>query len=233
MATVDEEFRRQYRDVAPFNPTSKDRAHNTQQFIIFLQKMSQVQPLLRVLVKATKPTFATPRTGDYDSYVGSLEEDQCAIFDSHLLYLVSSKTGGVAQQLASIELLEHNSAKRAFFELIERYTQCKDGGAATLRMLQNMRWRDHPSPDRLYVAIRTAANVYKDQNNGMPAGPAVINGAFISALSPAHGNAPETFSTIHGSLATSGDANDDNGLKLLRERHPLGYHSPVSSSSLT
>jgi len=28
MATVDEEFRRQYRDVAPFNPTSKDRAHN-------------------------------------------------------------------------------------------------------------------------------------------------------------------------------------------------------------
>ena len=113
MATVDEEFRRQYRDVAPFNPTSKDRAHNTQQFIIFLQKMSQVQPLLRVLVKATKPTFATPRTGDYDSYVGSLEEDQCAIFDSHLLYHVSSKTGGVAQQLASIELLEHRAQSSA------------------------------------------------------------------------------------------------------------------------
>ena len=115
------------------------------------------QGLSAILVKATKPTFATPRTGDYDTYVSSLEEDQCAIFDSHLLYLVSSKTGGVAQQLASIELLEHNSAKRAFFELIERYTQCKDGGAATLRMLQAMRWRDHPSPDRLYVAVRTAA----------------------------------------------------------------------------
>ena len=95
MATVDEEFRRQYRDVAPFNPTSKDRAHNTQQFIIFLQKMSQVQPLLRILVQATKPTFATPQTGDYDTYVNSLEDNQGAVFESHLLYLVSSKTAGV------------------------------------------------------------------------------------------------------------------------------------------
>lgn len=49
MATVDEESRRQYRDVAPFNPTSQDRAQNTQVFVIFLQKVSQVQPILRVL----------------------------------------------------------------------------------------------------------------------------------------------------------------------------------------
>ena len=49
MATVDEESRRQYRDVAPFNPTSQDRAQNTQMFVIFLQKVSQVQPILRVL----------------------------------------------------------------------------------------------------------------------------------------------------------------------------------------
>ena len=99
MATVDEEFRRQYRDVAPFNPTSKDRAHNTQQFIIFLQKMSQVQPLLRILVQATKPTFATPQTGDYDTYVNSLEDNQGAVFESHLLYLVSYLDGGPAFQL--------------------------------------------------------------------------------------------------------------------------------------
>ena len=67
MATVDEEFRRQYRDVAPFNPTSGDRAHNTQQFIIFLQKMSQVQPLLRVLVQATRApaTPAPPQENHY------------------------------------------------------------------------------------------------------------------------------------------------------------------------
>ena len=38
-------------------------------------------------------------------YVGSLGDGQTAIFESHLPYVVSSKTAGVAQQLASIELL--------------------------------------------------------------------------------------------------------------------------------
>lgn len=60
MATVDEESRRQYRDVAPFNPTSQDRAQNTQVFVIFLQKVSQVQPILRVLsrIVTTCPSLA-------------------------------------------------------------------------------------------------------------------------------------------------------------------------------
>lgn len=60
MATVDEESRRQYRDVAPFNPTSQDRAQNTQVFVIFLQKVSQVQPILRVpsRIVTTCPSLA-------------------------------------------------------------------------------------------------------------------------------------------------------------------------------
>ena len=125
MTTVDEEARRQYRDVPSFNPTGQDRAQNTQHFVLFLQKVSQVQPLLRVLLSATKPTFTDSATGDFDTFVTALADADRATFDAHLLYVVSSKTAGVAQQLASIELLEHGSPKRAFFELVERYTKCK------------------------------------------------------------------------------------------------------------
>jgi len=58
MPTVDEEPRRQYRDVAPFNPTSQGRAQNTQMFVVFLQKVSQVQPLLRVLSRIVTTCLA-------------------------------------------------------------------------------------------------------------------------------------------------------------------------------
>ena len=52
------------------------------------------------------------QTGDYDTYVNSLEDNQGAVFESHLLYLVSSKTAGVAQQLASIELTPSSPGSR-------------------------------------------------------------------------------------------------------------------------